>query len=66
MPDEVVLVTTGEYADRRVIAVAEDEETAQRYADRWTLDSFGVEASGYGRRAEAGERVPFVRTGDVR
>jgi hypothetical protein len=57
MPDQVALVTRGEYSDMEVIAVAEDTATARAYADRWNLDNIDRLS---GRPAAAGWLVPFI------
>lgn len=60
MPDQIVLVTRGEYSDTEVIAAAADEATAKAYADQWNLDNIDRLS---GRPAAVGERVPFIAAG---
>jgi hypothetical protein len=64
MPEEIVLVTKGIYAECTVLAGAENEDTAQKWADRWNLDHMR-DIRVDGDEARVGDRVPYIAAGSV-
>lgn len=62
MPEEIVLVARGVYAEYTILAAAEDEATAQRRADRWNLDNLDLIRNA-GDEAHVGDRVPYFAAG---
>lgn len=58
---ELWLVSAGEYADKRPLAVFDDGDLAQAWADRWTLAHLD-EVRGVDGRAHVDQRLPYNPT----